>query len=42
MKHSGKARKAAFKMVFITLVLVVLVPIAGVLATVIGLWFHFR
>jgi phosphatidylserine decarboxylase len=37
MKHSGKARKAAFKMVFITLVLVVLVPIAGVLATVIGL-----
>src|SRR5882724_1887176 len=37
MKHSGKARKAAFKMIFITLVLVVLVPIAGVLATVIGL-----
>ena len=37
MKHSGKARKAAFKMVFITLVLVVLVPVAGVLATVIGL-----
>jgi phosphatidylserine decarboxylase len=37
MIHSGKARKAAFKMIFITLVLVVLVPIAGVLATVIGL-----
>jgi len=37
MKHSGRARKAAFKMIFITLVLVVLVPIAGVLATVIGL-----
>lgn len=37
MKHSGKARKSAFKMIFITLVLVVLVPIAGVLATVIGL-----
>jgi len=37
MKHSGKARKAAFKMIIITLVLVVLVPIAGVLATVIGL-----
>lgn len=37
MKHSGRARKAAFKMIFITLVLVVLVPIAGVLATLIGL-----
>jgi phosphatidylserine decarboxylase len=37
MKHTGRARKAAFKMIFITLVLVVLVPIAGVLATVIGL-----
>lgn len=37
MKHSGKARTAAFKMIFVTLVLVVLVPIAGVLATVIGL-----
>ena len=37
MKHSGKARKAAFKMILITLVLVVLVPIAGVLAFVIGL-----
>jgi phosphatidylserine decarboxylase len=37
MKHSGKARKAAIKMILITLVLVVLVPIAGVLATVIGL-----
>jgi len=37
MKHSGKARSAAFKMIMITLVLVVLVPVAGVLATVIGL-----
>src|SRR6266498_1741043 len=37
MRHSGKARKAAFKMILITLVLVVLVPVAGVLATVIGL-----
>lgn len=37
MKHSGKARKSAFKMIFITLVLVVLVPVAGVLATFIGL-----
>lgn len=37
MKHSGRARNAAFKMIFITLVLVVLVPIAGSLAIVIGL-----
>jgi phosphatidylserine decarboxylase len=37
MKHSGKARKAAFKMILVTLVLVVLVPVAGVLATVVGL-----
>src|SRR6185437_2527047 len=37
MKHSGRARKAAFKMIFITLVLVVLVPIAGVLLTFVGL-----
>ena len=37
MKHSGKARKSAVKMIVITLILVVLVPVAGVLATVIGL-----
>src|SRR5215469_13935772 len=37
MFHAGKARKAAFKMLFITLVLVVLVPVAGALALVIGL-----
>jgi len=36
MKHSGKARKAAFKMVFITLVLVVLVPVVGVLGWLIS------
>ena len=36
MKHSGKARKAAFKMILITLVLVMLVPIIGVLGTLIG------
>jgi phosphatidylserine decarboxylase len=36
MKHSGKARKAAFKMMFITLVLVMLVPIIGFLGTLIG------
>jgi phosphatidylserine decarboxylase len=31
MKHSGKARKAAFKMLMITLALVILLPIVGVL-----------
>lgn len=36
MKHSGKARKAAFKMLAITLALVLLVPIIGFLATVVG------
>jgi phosphatidylserine decarboxylase len=36
MKHSGKARKAAFKMLVITLALVLLVPLAGFLATLIG------
>jgi phosphatidylserine decarboxylase precursor-related protein len=36
MKHSGKARKAAFKMLLITLILVALVPIIGVLATLLG------
>jgi phosphatidylserine decarboxylase len=36
MKHSGKARKAAFKMIFITLVLVALVPVIGVLGWLIA------
>ena len=36
MKHSGKARKAALKMLIITLVLVLLVPIIGGLAALIG------
>jgi phosphatidylserine decarboxylase len=36
MKHSGKARKAAFKMIFITLILVILVPVAGVLGWLIA------
>ena len=36
MKHSGKARKAAFKMLMITLALVVLLPVLGVLGTLIG------
>jgi phosphatidylserine decarboxylase len=36
MKHSGKARKAAFKMLMITLALVILLPIVGVLGTLIG------
>ncbi len=36
MKHSGKARKAAFKMLIITLALVLLVPIIGGLAALIG------
>jgi phosphatidylserine decarboxylase len=36
MKHAGKARKAAFKMIVITLVLVLLVPLIGFLATLIG------
>ncbi len=36
MKHSGKARKAAFNMLLITLILVLLIPVAGFLATVIG------
>ena len=36
MRNSGKARRAAFKMLFLTLLLVLLVPIAGVLAAVIG------
>jgi phosphatidylserine decarboxylase len=36
MKHSGKARKAAFKMIVITLVLVILLPVIGVLGALIG------
>lgn len=36
MVNSGKARKAAFKMLVITLVLVMFVPLAGLLATLIG------
>jgi len=37
MKHSGRARKAAFKMLLITLVLVVLVPVLGFVASVVGI-----
>ncbi len=37
MKHSGKARKAAFKMIVITLALVLLVPVVGFVATLVGL-----
>ncbi|HEX4265880.1 MAG TPA: phosphatidylserine decarboxylase [Verrucomicrobiae bacterium] len=36
MKHSGKARKAAFKMIFITLVLVILLPVVGILGWLIS------
>jgi phosphatidylserine decarboxylase len=36
MKHSGKARKAAFKMLMITLALVILLPAIGFLGTLIG------
>jgi phosphatidylserine decarboxylase len=36
MKHSGKARKAAFKMLMITAALVALVPVVGLLATFVG------
>jgi phosphatidylserine decarboxylase len=36
MKHSGKARKAAFKMILITLALVLLVPVIGTVAVFIG------
>ena len=36
MKHSGKARKAAFKMILITLALIILVPIIGLLGWFIG------
>lgn len=37
MKHSGKARSAAFKMLLVTLVLTILFPVFGFLATVVGL-----
>lgn len=36
MKHSGKARRAALQMLLMTLALVLLVPVAGFLATLIG------
>jgi phosphatidylserine decarboxylase len=36
MKHSGKARKAAFKMLLITLALVILLPVIGVLGWLIS------
>jgi phosphatidylserine decarboxylase len=36
MKHSGKARKAAFKMLMVTLALVILLPVVGVLGWLIS------
>lgn len=36
MKHTGKARKAAWRMLIITLILVALVPIIGFLAAAVG------
>ncbi len=36
MKHAGKATRAALKMVIVTLVLVMLVPVIGALAALIG------
>jgi phosphatidylserine decarboxylase len=36
MKHSGKARKAAFKMILITGILVLSVPVIGFLATLLA------
>jgi len=36
MKHSGKARKAAFKMILVTLVLVVVVLVIAFLATIVA------
>src|SRR4051794_17382276 len=36
MKHSGKARKAAFKMLMVTLALVILLPVFGALGAFIG------
>ena len=37
MTHSGKARRAAFRMILITFVLVLLVPVLGFAATLVGL-----
>jgi phosphatidylserine decarboxylase len=37
MRHSGKARKAGFKILLLTLVLVLLVPLGGALVTCLGL-----
>ncbi|HOP97041.1 MAG TPA: phosphatidylserine decarboxylase [Verrucomicrobiota bacterium] len=36
MKHAGKARKAAFKMILATLILVLLVPVIGFIGTLIS------
>jgi phosphatidylserine decarboxylase len=36
MKHSGKARKAAFKMLLVTLALVILLPVVGLLGALVG------
>jgi phosphatidylserine decarboxylase len=36
MKHAGKARRAAFRMLLITFVLVLLVPVAGLVGMLIG------
>jgi phosphatidylserine decarboxylase len=37
MKHAGKARKAAFKMILITLVLVLLIPIGSFIAALVSI-----
>jgi phosphatidylserine decarboxylase len=37
MKHAGKARKSAFKMLVITLILVVFVPVLGAVAIAVGI-----
>lgn len=36
MKHSGKARKAAFKMILVTGIIVLLIPVIGFLATLVA------
>src|ERR1017187_4537399 len=36
MKHSGKARQAAFKMILITGIIVLLIPVIGFLATLVA------
>jgi phosphatidylserine decarboxylase len=36
MKHSGRARRAAFKMLLVTLILALLIPVIGFLATLIA------